>query len=70
MANHLDAASEARLSALTSAPKDRWIALSADESRVVADGATFDEVATVAARSGEADPLIIRVPEDWTTRVL
>jgi hypothetical protein len=69
-APQLDAASESRLAALTSAPLDRWVALSEDESRIVADGHTFEEVAEAAERSGEANPLIVRVPEDWTPRVL
>ncbi len=70
MPQHLDSASELRLAALRSAPPDRWIALSADESRVVADGATFEEAAVGAERAGESDPLILRVPEDWTPRIL
>ena len=70
MAIRLDRANEARLSALTSAPLDRWIALSADESRIVAEGDTFEEVANVVERSGEQDPLIIRIPDDWTPRIL
>jgi hypothetical protein len=70
MAKHLDAASEARLAALTRAPLDRWVALSSDESRIVADAETFEEVAAAAEKNGEVDPLILRVPEDWTPRVL
>jgi len=66
----LDPASAARLAALASAPLDRWIALSADESRVVADGESFEAVVNAAERRGEQDPLILRVPEDWTPRVL
>ena len=70
MAFSLDPASQSRLSALASAPLDRWIALAADESHVVADGETFAEVAAAAERNGESDPLILRVPHDWTPRVL
>ena len=70
MGHQLDRASESRLSALAGAPLKRWIALSADESRIVADGETFEEVAATAERNGEPDPLILRVPEDWTPRVL
>jgi len=70
MSQRLDSASEARLSALSSAPLDRWIALSADETQIVADGATFEEAALAAEKNGEIDPLIIRTPEDWTPRVL
>lgn len=66
----LDSASASRLEALASAPLDRWIALSADETRIVAEGSTFEEVALAAERAGESDPLILRVPEDWTPRVL
>ena len=66
----VDAATESRLSALAHAPLDRWVALSADETRVVADGGTFEEVAAAAERAGESDPLIVRIPEDWTPRVL
>jgi hypothetical protein len=62
--------SEARLSALLNAPKERWVALSSDESTIIAEGATFNEVAERAEKSGESDPLIMFVPEDWTPRVL
>lgn len=64
------ALAEERLSLLNSAPSDRWIALSSDESRIVAEGETFTEVAAAAESAGESDPLIIRVPPDWTPRVL
>ena len=70
MVQHLDRASQARLSALSGAPLDRWVALSADESRVVADADTFQNVAEAAERAGESDPVILRVPTDWTPRVL
>ena len=66
----LDAAAESRLAALTSAPLNRWIALSADETRIVADADTFEEVATAAERNGEPDPIILRVPENWMPRTL
>lgn len=70
MAQHIDRVSEARLSALSSAPLDRWVALSADETRVVADADTFQEVTEAAERAGESDPVILRVPTDWKPRVL
>jgi hypothetical protein len=66
----LDAASESRLAALASAPLNRWIALSADETRVVADADTFEKVAAADERNGETDPVIIRTPENWTPRTL
>ena len=66
----LDAASESRLAALKGASLNRWIALSADETHVVAEGDSFEEVATMAERNGEPDPLIIRTPESWMPRTL
>ena len=55
----------ARLNALNSAPLDSWIALSEDESQVVAVGATYDEVVQNSERAGVADPLIIKTPTHW-----
>lgn len=66
----LDSTSASRLAALISAPLDRWVALSQDESRIVAEGETFESVVSAAEHNGETDPLMIRVPEDWTPRVL
>ena len=66
----LDAASESRLAALASAPLNRWIALSADETRIVAEAESFEEVATMAEQNGEPDPVIIRTPENWMPRTL
>lgn len=62
--------SDDRLKALVSAPLDRWIALSDDESRVVAEGATFEEAARRAEENGVPDPILVKTPEDWTPRVL
>jgi hypothetical protein len=59
-----------RLDALRAATPDRWVALSADETRVVAEADSFDEAAAAAERAGETDPILVRVPEDWTARVL
>jgi hypothetical protein len=67
---HLDAIYEARLALLSSAPLDKWIALSADESRIVAVADTFAEATEAAEQAGEADPLLIHIPSDWTSRVL
>jgi S-methylmethionine-dependent homocysteine/selenocysteine methylase len=60
----------ARLSLLQSAPLDKWIALTNDEKQIIAEGETFAEVATAVEEMGAHDPLILRVPEDWTPRVL
>ena len=66
----LDQSSQARLDALSSATLDRWIALSADESHVVAESETFEGVVEAAELSGESDPLILRVPDNWMPRIL
>jgi hypothetical protein len=55
----------ARLEALRSAPLDSWVALSEDESRIVAVGATYAEVAENSERAGVADPLIVKIPAKW-----
>lgn len=54
-----------RVDALRSAPLDSWIALSEDESRVVARGATFEEVARKSEEAGVFDPVIVKTPKSW-----
>jgi hypothetical protein len=43
-------------------PPTDWIALSCDETRVVAHGPSFSGVVDDAMMSGEINPLITRVP--------
>lgn len=59
-----------RLAVLENAPLDKWIALSKDETRIIAEGDTYLDVVAAIEESDESDPLIVRVPEDWTPRVL
>jgi hypothetical protein len=66
---HLEQADQRRLDLLRDAPLDRWIALSSDESRLIASADTFEEVARAAEAAGESDPVIIRVPPDWELRI-
>ena len=66
----IPAADQARLLALQNAPLNKWIALSADETRIIAVGETFAEVTAAAEEAGEDDPLFMRVPEDWSPRIL
>ncbi|MGH9787918.1 MAG: DUF5678 domain-containing protein [Candidatus Acidiferrales bacterium] len=61
---------EDRIEALMKAPADGWVAFSEDESRVVAYGSTYDEVVSKADQAGEKDPLLVKVPPDWTELVL
>ncbi|HMC32387.1 MAG TPA: DUF5678 domain-containing protein [Candidatus Angelobacter sp.] len=56
----------ARLELLRSAPLNSWVALSQDESRIVATGTTYSEVVELSERAGETDPLIIKTPEQWS----
>jgi hypothetical protein len=54
-----------RLALLRSAPLDSWIALSEDETRIVAVGATYSEVAERSEIAGVLDPLILKTPVQW-----
>ncbi len=44
---------------------DSWVALSADESKIVAVGATFEEVTRNSEIAGVEDPLVIKTPKSW-----
>ena len=55
----------ARLEALRSAPLDTWVALSEDETHVVATGATYSEAAENSERAGVSDPIIVKTPPVW-----
>lgn len=60
---------ESRVEALKNVSPGTWVAFSADESRVVGQGKTYDEAVKAAEEAGELDPVITRVPSDWTARV-
>ena len=55
-----------RLEALRSAPLDSWIALSADESKIIAVGSTYGEVVAKSEQAGVDEPLIVKTPPDWS----
>lgn len=59
-----------RIEALLKAPPDGWVAFSGDETRVVAYGNSYDEAVAEAERVGETDPILVKVPTDWTELVL
>jgi hypothetical protein len=59
-----------RLELLRSAPMNSWLALSADETRIVATGKTFMEADTVAKKSGEKNYVLTRTPDVWMSRAL
>ena len=61
---------EQRAEMLRQAPLDSWIALSADEKKIVASGTTFCEAVENAKKVGEHEPVLIRTPEEWTPIVV
>ena len=61
---------EARIQALREAPPDGWVAFSADETRLIAYAPTYEEAVAKAERDGESDPVLVKVPKDWSTQVL
>jgi len=56
---------DSRFEALQSAPLDSWIALSEDESKIVAVGGSYDEVVTKSENAGVSDPVLIKTPKAW-----
>ena len=56
---------------LVDIPKGAWVALSRDEEHVIAYAAELPEVLRKAKEAGEADPIVVRIPEqDGTTLLL
>lgn len=54
-----------RLTALRSAPLDAWIALSEDESQIVATGSSYEEVVQKSESAGVREPIIVKTPRNW-----
>jgi len=54
-----------RLEVLKSAPLDTWIALTEDESRIVATGSSYEEVVRNSEIAGISDPILIKTPKVW-----
>jgi hypothetical protein len=61
--------SQKRAEALLQAPPNHWVALSEDEHRIVAVGETFEEAARNAEAAGVSNPVLVKIPEDWTPRI-
>jgi hypothetical protein len=55
---------------LAQAPRDGWIALSEDESKVVGSGSTMEEAVCAAAKQGVEEPVLVKSPKEWGQRVL
>jgi hypothetical protein len=54
-----------RLELLRAAPLNKWIALSEDESIIVAIGETYSEVSERSDLAGVPDPIILKTPQQW-----
>jgi hypothetical protein len=54
-----------RLELLRSAPLDAWVALSEDESEIVAVARTYSEVVALTHKHGVNDPVILKTPSEW-----
>jgi hypothetical protein len=54
-----------RITLLKSAPLDSWVALSEDETRIVAVGDSYLKVSEMSDEAGESDPLILKTPAIW-----
>ena len=59
-----------RLELLRSAPMNTWIALSADENRIVATGSTFIEADEAAKKTGEVGYFLTKTPDSWLPRAM
>jgi hypothetical protein len=60
---------QAGTKALQKAPSNEWIAFSEDDERLIACGATYDEVVANAEKQGASDLVVVKVPETWIYRV-
>lgn len=56
-----------RSEALRGAPLDSWVALAEDETRIVATGATYEEVSKRLDEAGDKDSVILKTPKSWLT---
>jgi hypothetical protein len=61
------AADSPRLRALKSAPLNSWVALSSDETSIVAIGNTYDEVSKKLDDPALADSIVLKTPEHWAS---
>jgi hypothetical protein len=59
------AVNDARVDLLMKAPLDSWIALSKDETMIVAVGSTFGEATSKSELAGVDDPVILKTPKVW-----
>ena len=54
-----------RVTALSQAPLNSWIALSDDETRLIAQGPTYQAVAEKLDKLGDDTSVILKTPPSW-----
>ena len=54
---------------LEAAPRECWLALTQDESKVVGRGETIAEAVEDAKDNGEDDPVVLWAPKEWIPAV-
>jgi len=55
---------------LSEAPRNCWLALNEDETKVVGHGPTIKAAVAEANANGVEDPLLLWAPEVWMPQVL
>jgi hypothetical protein len=60
----------ADLSKTLSKYSNKWVALSSDTSHVVSSGNSVKEVVESAKKRGEKDPIVTKVPTEYSNFVL
>lgn len=58
-----------RVKILREAKPNSWIALSSDESKLLATSESYAEAVKIAEAAGETEPVLIRTPDTWVDRV-
>jgi hypothetical protein len=58
-----------RVKILREAKPNSWIALSSDESKLLATSESYAEAVKIAEAAGETEPVLIRTPDTWIDRV-
>jgi hypothetical protein len=61
---------EERVKILREAKPNSWVAFSGDESKVLAYGETYSDAVRAAEKLGETEPVMVKVPDNWSSRVI
>ena len=60
---------EERVRILRAAKPNSWVAFSGDESKVLACSDSYSDAVRAANALGESDPVIVKTPDNWASRV-